>query len=115
MGQTTAAGRPPFRIAGRPDGSCSEDGWIVGTSLHGLLSDARFRRAVLTALARRKRMPLAPAIRSTDPIDRLAHALERAFDIPTLEAIIWPSARSENRPGLKRTPLHPVTQFDRFV
>jgi adenosylcobyric acid synthase len=94
MGRTVAAGQPPFSIDGQPEGCASRDGWVVGTGLHGLLLDSQFRLAMLLALARRKgaRLPgSTPA--PMDPFERLADALERAFDMRALEAIIWPAEK----------------------
>jgi adenosylcobyric acid synthase len=88
-GRTTGRGPGAFSVANLSEGCTSGDGWVLGTSLHGLLADVRFRRAILTSLARRKGVELTqPKIPASDPLDRVADALELAFDIPDLERII---------------------------
>src|SRR5207244_2738430 len=39
MGRVLGDRRPAFELDGWMEGSVSEDGWVVGTSLHGLLGD----------------------------------------------------------------------------
>jgi adenosylcobyric acid synthase len=88
MGRIAGAAPAALEIEGMPEGAVSEDGWTVGSSLHGLLGGALLRRAVLEALARRRGVPLPPpAPPAPDPLDRLADALEQSLDMPALERI----------------------------
>ncbi len=81
--------RPALELGDATDGAVSTDGWVVGTSLHGLLADSRFRRTVLEALAERKGVELPPPPpQSPDPYDAIADALEWALDIRLLDRII---------------------------
>ncbi|BAH37540.1 MAG TPA: cobyric acid synthase [Gemmatimonas aurantiaca] len=82
MGRSTSTERgqaPLFALEsaqGRShDGSCSSDGLVVGTYLHGALEHAPLRRAMLTQLAARKgvELPASGAATSVDDaLDRLA-------------------------------------------
>jgi adenosylcobyric acid synthase len=89
MGRVSGAGRPALRVAGRPEGCRSEDGWVVGTSLHGLLGSAALRRRLVEALAERRGVALPPpAPPAPDPYDRLADALEACLDVPLLDRLV---------------------------
>ncbi len=44
MGRISGAGRAALEIEGSPEGAVSEDGWTVGTSVHGRLPRAEPRR-----------------------------------------------------------------------
>jgi adenosylcobyric acid synthase len=82
-------GPPVIDLAGGSDGCASEDGWVVGTSLHGLLGNAGFRRALLETLAERRGVALPPpAPVAPDPFDRLADALEASLDLPLLNRLV---------------------------
>lgn len=93
---TGDGGRPAFEVRGdrgegpaSVDGATSEDGWVVGTSLHGLLAGADFRRAVLAALAARKGASLLPPpSEPPDPYDAVADALSETLDVPALDRIV---------------------------
>jgi adenosylcobyric acid synthase len=57
------------------DGALDASGWVLGTYIHGLFHNARLRRALLQALARRKgaSLPLQPADLAFDQeYDKLA-------------------------------------------
>ncbi|MBO0684629.1 MAG: cobyric acid synthase [Candidatus Dormibacteraeota bacterium] len=89
MGRISGEERPALDLGDRLDGCVSEDGWVVGTSVHGLLGNRAFRRAVLEALAERRGVPLPPpGPEPPDPFDTLADALEDSLDIPRLDHII---------------------------
>jgi adenosylcobyric acid synthase len=86
MGRVSGAGRPALELDEGPEGSVSEDGWTVGTSVHGLLAGRPFRRAVLEALAGRRGVALPPpGPEPPDPFDRLADCLERSLDVAALD------------------------------
>jgi adenosylcobyric acid synthase len=81
--------RPPFDLGERREGCTSEDGWVVGTSMHGVLADSRLRRAILEALAERKGARLPPAEpEPRDPFEVLADALETSLDVGRLDRVI---------------------------
>ena len=93
MGQTVGS-RPLFEITARDglpiqaqDGSCSLDGKVWGSYLHGVLDNDNLRRAWL------KSMDIEPApapfsqVRSK-AYDNLADALEACLDIARLDSII---------------------------
>jgi adenosylcobyric acid synthase len=89
MGRTSGEAPPALALEGVPEGAVSEDGWTVGSSLHGLLAEARLRRAVLEALARRRGVVLPPpAPPPPDPFDRLADHLERSLDVQALDRLV---------------------------
>jgi adenosylcobyric acid synthase len=89
MGRVSGATRPALDLEGSPEGAVSEDGWTVGTSVHGLLAGRAFRRALLEALARRRGVTLPPpAPEPPDPFDRLADCLERSLDVAALDRIV---------------------------
>lgn len=89
MGRIQDEDRPVFALNEHLEGCVSEDGWVLGTSMHGLLANRNFRRAVLEALARRKAVSLLPEQScSRDPFDVLADALERCLELEKLDRII---------------------------
>jgi adenosylcobyric acid synthase len=89
MGRVGGAVRPALELGGGPEGAVSEDGWVVGTSVHGLLAGRAFRRALLEALAARRGIVLpAPGPEPPDPFDRLADCLQASLDILALDRII---------------------------
>jgi adenosylcobyric acid synthase len=89
MGRVTGSPRPALELDGSPEGAVSEDGWAVGTSVHGLLAGRPFRRALLEALARRKGVVLPPPLpEPPDPFDRLADCLEESLDGAALDRIV---------------------------
>jgi len=61
--------------------------------VHGLLEDARLRRAVLEALAARKGAALPPpAPLAPDPFEIVADTLEQCLDPALLDRILMPSS-----------------------
>ena len=89
MGRVTGRVRAAFELEGLPEGAVSEDGWTVGSSLHGLLAQGPLRRAVLEALARRNGVSLPPpATEPPDPFDAVADGLEESLDVSALDRIV---------------------------
>jgi len=89
MGRVAGASVPALEIEGRPEGCRSEDGWVVGTSVHGLLGAPALRRRLVEALAERKGAALPPpAPPAPDPYDRLADALEASLDVRLLDRLL---------------------------
>lgn len=89
MGRIASSAPAALELEGSPEGAVSEDGWTVGTCLHGLLAGPLFRRAVLEALAHRRGVALPPpASPPPDPFDRLADHLEESLDLPALDRIV---------------------------
>jgi len=80
---------PVWDLGHHREGCRSPDGWVLGTSLHGVLASPQLRRAILEALAERRgaRLP-PPAPAPPDPYDALADALEAALDLATLDRIV---------------------------
>jgi adenosylcobyric acid synthase len=73
------------------DGATSEDGWVVGTHVHGLLDDAAVRRPLLQAVAARRGRawspgPPVPGVEAE--LDRLADAVSAALDMNLLHRIV---------------------------
>ncbi len=70
------------------DGAAAPDGRVWGCYLHGLFENDVFRRAWLGSLGWAG-AAAAAADAPGDPFDRLADAVERALDLPKLEALLW--------------------------
>jgi adenosylcobyric acid synthase len=103
MGRIGGEERPAVDLGDRLEGCVSDDGWVVGTSVHGLLGNRAFRRAVLESLAERVGMALPPpGLEPPDPLDLVADALERALDLDTLERIVGLKETSAGGPRLAR-------------
>jgi adenosylcobyric acid synthase len=80
--------QPAFEADGVAEGAVSADGWVVGTSLHGLLVNTAVRTGVVEALAERRHVTLHPSPpEPTDPYDAVADALEEALDVATLNRV----------------------------
>ena len=89
MGRVRDEDRPALELNEHLEGCVSEDGWVLGTSVHGLLANGDFRRAVLETLAERKGVSLPPKQPSSpDPFDLLADRLERCLELEKLDRII---------------------------
>ena len=83
MGVTTgpALARPAVRFAdGRDDGVVSEDGQILATYCHGLFDHREAQAALLAWAGAGKLAPVDFAARREADLDRLADAVEAAFD-----------------------------------
>jgi adenosylcobyric acid synthase len=96
MGRTTPSVRPPIHIrvrSGRTcrvdDGAASEDGWTLGTYLHGLLDNDAVRSRILGNVAARRGVAYTPAppFDREGEYDRLADVLREALDARRLYAI----------------------------
>ncbi|MBO0684691.1 MAG: cobyric acid synthase, partial [Candidatus Dormibacteraeota bacterium] len=89
MGRVSGEERPALDLGDRLDGCVSEDGWVMGTSVHGLLGNRGFRRSLLEVLAERRGIRLPPpGPEPPDPFEALADALEGSLDVPRLDRII---------------------------
>jgi adenosylcobyric acid synthase len=81
--------RPALDLGERLEGCVSEEGWVVGSSIQGLLAGRALRRAVLESLARRRGVVLPPpAPEPPDPFEALADARERCLDVGRLDRIV---------------------------
>jgi adenosylcobyric acid synthase len=99
MGRTTVRGGvPAFTIVeragaatGETEGVVGANG-VVGTYLHGVLADARLRRALLYAIAARRGVSPEPrwglADDRGDRYDRLADAVAGALDVAALDELL---------------------------
>jgi adenosylcobyric acid synthase len=84
-----ARARPFARIDGADEGAVSPDGRVMGTYLHGLFSEDRFRSAFLAGLGLAPSdLDYAASVERT--LDELANHLERHVDI---DAVLALSAR----------------------
>ena len=80
----------PFAFIGqerdrRPDGACSEDGYVQGSYLHGLFSEDNFRRAFMASLG----APISTlSFEKTidDVLDQLADHIEQQLDVDAILA-----------------------------
>src|SRR5207253_6520063 len=54
MGSVGGARRPALELDEGAEGAVSEDGWVVGTSVHGLLAGPPFRREIGRASCRKE-------------------------------------------------------------
>jgi adenosylcobyric acid synthase len=73
------------------DGATSDDGWVAGTHLHGLLDSDTVRRAMLRAVAERRGRswsPGPPVPGVDEELDRLAGAVAAACDMNLLRRIV---------------------------
>lgn len=80
-----------FSIAGRAEGCVSPDGLVVGTHMHGLLENARLRRAMLARLAARKgrALPEGPAPVTPDQaLDALANSVAEHLNLDAIARLV---------------------------
>jgi len=89
MGETTGPDRArPFALVGQTgEGAISASGRVMGTYLHGLFAEDRFRRAFLEGLGAEAEERLAYDTEIEAVLDRLAAHLERALDLDALLAM----------------------------
>jgi adenosylcobyric acid synthase len=90
-GRTAPVAAPLLLSDGREDGATSDDGWVAGTHVHGLLDAASVRRPLLQAVAawRGRSWTPGPPVRSVDEeLDRLADAVAAALDMNALRRIV---------------------------
>jgi len=89
LGESTGAdcARPVFDLAGRPDGAQSSDGRVVGTYVHGLFAEDRFRRAVLAPFVGGAWAESAYDARIDAVLDALADHLAAHVDMERLADI----------------------------
>jgi adenosylcobyric acid synthase len=93
MGRTTTRSQAPFHVQASDgswvaDGALSDDGWVLGTYLHGLLANHELREGLLIELATQKGITLPPHEAAIDPYDRLAATLRRCLDLDHLRGLI---------------------------
>jgi len=100
-GRSCLRGQSPFVIVRRngescdePEGLVSADGYVLGTYIHGLFDNDKFRRAVLNALCRRKNLPektVTVNIRARKELayNRLAKIVRENLDMDKLNRIIF--------------------------
>jgi len=95
------AAKPLLRIREREgsavnelEGACSEDGQVIGTSVHGLFDAAPFRRRFIDMMRTAKGIEPPPADRLEDfstvrerAYDRIADAVEQHLDLPAVLAL----------------------------
>lgn len=94
FGRLATRGVAAWQLNQEPEGCLSSDGWILGTSLHGLFDNHELRAAILHALTDRKGLaPPRPGV-LTDPFEAASRALMLSMDLRRLETVIWPSERS---------------------
>jgi adenosylcobyric acid synthase len=104
MGRTRANasahhGSAPFVVNARADvhphetsdGACSDDGFVIGTYLHGLFENAALRRSLVTRLAARNGRSTGgsrelPSI--DDALDTLANALREHIDLAAIDEMV---------------------------
>ena len=73
--------RPMLDLEGRPDGSVSADGRVMGCYVHGLFASDQFRHAFLSSLRRRRDSGLDYDELVQRTLDDLATHLQRTLDI----------------------------------
>jgi adenosylcobyric acid synthase len=102
MGKTTgtALASPMLDLGGRPDGTVSADGRIMGCYLHGLFAADRFRHAFLARLRARAASGIAYEAQIEAALDALACHLERSIDVGRLLELA-------GTPFRKRAPTAP--------
>lgn len=104
LGRSVGA-RPWLQLDdGRAEGSASEDGDVLGTSLHGLLDADGFRAALLADVAERRGRTFRPspipfADRLAAQHDRLADWLDRHLDTGAVSALAATAAAPGGGPG----------------
>ncbi len=83
-----ALAQPMVLLNGRDDGVCSDDGQIVGSYLHGLFDHPDAGQVLLqwAGLVTDERVDIAA--QQEQGIDRLADAMEQAFDRPLLDRML---------------------------
>ena len=93
MGRSAAPTPAPVLLQSRSgatcderDGAISEDGWILGTYVHGFLESDALRRRLLANLARRRGLTFTatPALSRDAAYDRLAAELRAALDVAAI-------------------------------
>lgn len=99
MGKTAVSGQESaFRITGTPpgatgydDGALNARGTVLGTYLHGLFADSRFRKELLEVLRGRHGLASRPEVtpeNQPDHFDRLAELVRSSLDIKRIYRII---------------------------
>jgi adenosylcobyric acid synthase len=84
-------GRALGTLDGQPEGCISGDEMVLGTLVHGLFDDDRFRKRVLLGLQRLARLSGTIESRSHDPnegLDRLADSLAEHLDLKHVNRLL---------------------------
>jgi cobyric acid synthase CobQ len=82
----------------RPEGAASEDGRIMGTSVHGLFDGSEFRRMFLNRLRAARGWPPMQETEGRsldDDLDRLAEYVAGHVDLKAIETIVEQGVRDE--------------------
>ena len=102
MGNSRSSGEAsennrPFRIATRSgvpvdgfDGALSEDGWVLGTYVHGLFLNTELRRSIFSRIAARKGVKTdfaADDFSQSEEFDKLATLIRNSLDMDAIYAI----------------------------
>jgi adenosylcobyric acid synthase len=88
-----ALSRPLFDINGRPEGSVSDDGQIIGTYLHGLFDHPEACHALLKQLGLADGEQNDYQAHRERELDRLADMLEAHIDIEAVLALLTSESR----------------------
>jgi len=71
------------------DGGVADGGRVIGTHIHGLLEDDRFRRFLLDPIRQEKGLPLSPPpTPAGDPFDRLARHVARHLEMGRIFSLV---------------------------
>jgi adenosylcobyric acid synthase len=88
MGRTRVSGDPLLRVitqTGRVesylDGTIENDGWIIGTYIHGFLKNRELRRALLENIAQKNGKHLPEEHEHPEPYDQLAALFRRSVNM----------------------------------
>jgi len=104
FGRPTPGSSPWLEVDGEPEGAQSADGRIVGTSLHGLLDDDRFREAYLSNVADRQgrvfsASEIAFATHYDRQHERLADWADEAIGVEAMDALVSEAVTPTDAPG----------------
>jgi adenosylcobyric acid synthase len=72
------------------DGALSEDGWVLGTYVHGLFLNTELRRSMLSRIASRKGVGTdftADRFSQSEEFDKLAALMRDSLDMNAIYAI----------------------------
>ncbi len=80
----------PGRDAPTPDGALSEDGWVLGTYVHGFFDSPDVAGRILGNVARRNALPVpqAPPYSLESELDRLAGVVRDALDMEIVRSLL---------------------------
>ncbi len=97
MGSSVGSEHHPFALTSRSgvtaelgDGAISDDGWVLGTYVHGIFHNAEFQRIVLLRVAERKGVSLPPGDHEFSQLaeyDKLADLFRANLDMDAVYRI----------------------------